>query len=168
MVVSNLWGGWEYGVLCNNGFTFVKEPGFIFFFPPWAAGPNTETPEVCSKERVHPQGNQAGRPENALESASLWARAGCSRMKTEQQVAWGVGSLRKAMDKVRDRGPRGGPKLRLCAAARAGGGASRDPRPRPVGGSAVHPVLTAQLQLDAAESGFLESNPGGYFMVLAS
>ena len=46
--------------------------------------------------------------------------------------------------------------------------ASRDTRPRPVGGSAVHPVLTAQLQLDAAESGFLESNPGGYFMVLAS
>ena len=41
-------------------------------------------------------------------------------MKTEQQVAWGVGSLRKAMDKVRDRGPRGGPKLRLCAAAELG------------------------------------------------
>ena len=41
-------------------------------------------------------------------------------MKTEQQVAWGVGSLRKAMDKVRDRGPRGGPKLRLCAEAELG------------------------------------------------
>ena len=57
------------------------------------------------------------------------------------------------------------PSSASALAARAGGGASRDTRPRPVGGSAVHPVLTAQLQLVAAESGFLESNPGGYFIV---
>ena len=100
-------------------------------------------------------GSSTRQPENALESASLRAQAGYSRMKTKQQVAWGVGSLGKAMDKLR------GPP------ARAGGGASRDTRPRPVGGSAVHPVLTAQLQLDAAESGFLENTPGGYFIVLA-
>ena len=46
----------------------------------------------------------------------------------------------------------------------------------PVSGLAATPsgrvsgpsVLRAQLQPDAAESGFLEGKPGGYFMVLAS
>ena len=88
----------------------------------------------------------------------------------EDRAAGGVGRGEPAESDGQGAGPRSArwtqaPPLRC---SRAGGGASRDPRPRPVGGSAVHPVLTAQLQLDAAESGFLESNPGGYFMVLAS
>ena len=102
----------------------------------------------------------------------------------------GAGSPGKGTDKAL--GPRPARRTRAASAftARAGGGASEE-RTRghaqwegqrelgaelPGSGLAATPsgrvsgpsVLRAQLHPDAAESGFLESNPGGYFMVMAS
>ena len=82
-----------------------------------------------------------------------------------------VSELKAALDSVLSGGLTSGSGLPvgIVGAGRAGGclkaAGGRVWVPRPVGGSAVHPVLTAQLQLVAAESGFLESNPGGYFIV---
>ena len=115
-MVSNLWGGWEYGVLCNNGFTFVKEPGFIFF-------PHGQQAQTLKHQRFAAKSGFIHKATRQGDQRPLWhlppcghgLGAGRSRMKTEQQGAWGVGSLGKRWTRCGDRGPRGGPRLRLRA-----------------------------------------------------
>ena len=119
---SAVCGGWQYGVPCNNGFTFVTEPGFIVSSPR-AASPNTATPEARGQARVHPQASRQG-DQSALEPASRGHRAGCSGHEDQAAGGVGAGSPGEGTDKAR--GPQPARRTRADSAltARAGGGAS--------------------------------------------
>lgn len=105
----------EYRVLCNNGFTFVTEPGFIFF--PHGQQAQTLKHQRFAARAVHPQGNQARRPEPALNLPPAGTGLGLTD-EDQERAAQGAGACGK-------RGLAGtaaravDPKLRLCALGRS-------------------------------------------------